>query len=184
MFLWIKGIWEELIRALKVSDWGLLPARELPWLRTGYALALQWKGRSAGYCGLLQPAIGRAWRILEPLGLLEVSVAPLLAESPRSLAPLAAYPAIARDAALVADEAVKHDDILNVVRRLALPELERVELFDIFRGPAIGSGRKSMAYSFVYRSGERTLTDEEANRFHDAIKQQLKKELEVEVREG
>ena len=41
-----------------------------------------------------------------------------------------------------------------------------------------------MAYSFTYRSLERTLTDEDANRYHEAVKNALKKELGVEVREG
>ena len=74
--------------------------------------------------------------------------------------------------------------MLGVVRKVAPKELEKVDLFDIFSAEGIGAGRKSMAYSFTYRSLTRTLTDEEANRFHEAVKSALKVELGVEVREG
>ena len=63
-----------------------------------------------------------------------------------------------------------------------LPNLERVELFDIFEDASIGEGKKSMAYSLVFRSAERTLTDDEVNKAHEQLRQKLAKGLGVELR--
>ena len=121
-----------------------------------------------------------------PVAVLEVQLAPILAHvfAGRLFAPMAAYPSVSRDAAFVVDQGVRHADVLKIVDKVAPKDLEKVELFDIFAGEGISAGKKSMAYSFTYRSLERTLTDEDANRYHEAVKNALKKELGVEVREG
>lgn len=67
---------------------------------------------------------------------------------------------------------------------MAPRELETVELFDIFMGGTIGAGKKSLAYAFTYRAADRTLTDDEVNRYHDGIKEKTRKEWQVEIREG
>jgi len=85
---------------------------------------------------------------------------------------------------MVVDENVRHEDVVRIVQKAAPPELTGVELFDIFRSEQIGQCRKSMAYSLVYRSSERTLTDEDANRYHETIKDALRNELKAEIREG
>jgi phenylalanyl-tRNA synthetase beta chain len=98
--------------------------------------------------------------------------------------PLAVHPAVDRDMALVADETLTHGEIHALLQRAAPVELTRIELFDIFRGGTIAPGRKSMAYSLTYRSTQRTLTDEEVNALHDGLKDVLRRELGVDVREG
>ncbi len=85
--------------------------------------------------------------------------------------------------ALLVPEDVKHSDIVNVIAEAAPPELENVALFDIFSGESVGPGQKSMAYSLRYRSSSRTLTDEEANAYHDRVKDALKSRLQIVVRD-
>ncbi|MEI6148899.1 MAG: hypothetical protein WCS01_07355, partial [bacterium] len=77
---------------------------------------------------------------------------------------------------------VSHESVLNVVSGVAPRELVDIRLFDVYRGESLGQDRKSMAYSMTYRSLERTLTDEEANAFHDRVKAALKQELNAEIR--
>ena len=55
---------------------------------------------------------------------------------------MAAYPSISRDAALIVEQNVKHEDILKIVEKVAPKELEKVELFDIFSGEGIGGAKK------------------------------------------
>ena len=136
--------------------------------------------------GLVKAEIRREWRITDPVAVLEVKSGPLMGHvfDGKSFTPIATYPSIARDMAMIVDEAIKHGDVLDVVRKVAPKELEKVELFDIFTGRGIASGKKSMAFSFTYRSLMRTLTDEEANQYHQTVKDALKRELGVEVRES
>jgi phenylalanyl-tRNA synthetase beta chain len=94
------------------------------------------------------------------------------------------FPSMSRDMALVVQQSVSHEDIMAIIRQNAGPELEKIELFDIFEGDAIGAGKKSMAYSVTYRSSARTLTDEEANVYHERVKDAIRSSLDVVIREG
>lgn len=185
MFLWIKGIWESLASAQHVAD-ARLQAATRPYFEAGYGVEVLVDGEVIGVLGLVKPEIRREWRMTEPVAVLEVRVDPLLKHVFKAMvfSQVAQYPAVTRDAAFICAQAVRHEDVLGVVRKVAPKELERVDLFDIFSAEGIGAGRKSMAYSFTYRSLTRTLTDEEANRFHETVKAALKAELGVEVREG
>jgi phenylalanyl-tRNA synthetase beta chain len=183
MFLWIKGIWEDLAAALNISS----HAQEkvsVHCLEAGHAVDLLIDGKPVGVMGLLKNDIRKEWRMTGPVAVLEVQLAPLLAHlfKGKSFVPMAAYPSVSRDAALLVEQGIKHDDVLKIVKKVAPKELEKVELFDIFLGEGISAGKKSMAYSFTYRSLTRTLTDEDANRYHELVKEALKKELGVEVR--
>jgi phenylalanyl-tRNA synthetase beta chain len=70
------------------------------------------------------------------------------------------------------------------VRQAKAPNLERVELFDVFRGKNVPVGQKSLAYAFTYRAADRTLTDAEANTAHAQVVERLKKELGATVRDS
>ncbi|KAK2596232.1 phenylalanyl-tRNA synthetase alpha subunit, mitochondrial [Conoideocrella luteorostrata] len=72
------------------------------------------------------------------------------------------------------------NDIMEIVRSVAGDVVEDVRVIDEFTHPK--TGRKSLAYRIVYRSLERTLTNEEANGFHEAVREALVKELGVELR--
>lgn len=185
MFLWIKGLWENLAAALGIPDHDHEQV-SVHCLEPGHAVNLLVDGKPVGVMGLLNKDLRREWRMTGPVAVLEVQLAPILAHvfKEKSFAPMAAFPSVSRDAAFVVEQGVKHEDILKIVKKVAPKELEKVELFDIFTGEGIGAGKKSVAYSFTYRSLTRTLTDEDANRYHELVKDALKKELGVEVREG
>jgi phenylalanyl-tRNA synthetase beta chain len=55
-------------------------------------------------------------------------------------------------------------------------------LFDLYRGDPLPAGRKSLAYSIAYRASDRTLTDEEVNRFHQRLIERVTRDLGVELR--
>lgn len=96
------------------------------------------------------------------------------------------YPAVDRDVAVVVARTTRHAEIAAAFKRAKVPLMERVTLFDIFvddAGEKLPADRKSMAYSVRYRSPEKTLTDVEVNRAHDAVKAALKSCLGCEFRE-
>ena len=55
--------------------------------------------------------------------------------------------------------ATTHEAVMAVVKQAKPANLERVELFDVFRGKNVPEGQKSLAFALTYRSAERTLTD-------------------------
>ena len=116
----------------------------------------------------------------------EVELAPLLAggERERTFRELPKFPAVVRDVALVVDEDVPHGDILAAILKNRNKVLERVELFDIYRGSSIPTGKKSMAYSLTFRAPDRTLTDTEVNGAHEQVKRSISQTLKCEIRES
>ncbi len=84
--------------------------------------------------------------------------------------------------AFIAPDNLTHKQVVDFIQKAGLANLEKVELFDIFEGASVGEGRKSMAYSLIFRSSERTLTDEEVNKAYEKIRMKLEKGLGVELR--
>jgi phenylalanyl-tRNA synthetase beta chain len=99
-----------------------------------------------------------------------------------ALTPLARFPAVTRDIAVVVDEAFRAGEIVEEVRALAEPHIESVRLFDCYRGAPIAAGKKSLAYTIAYRAADRTLTDEEVNSFHAAVVDRLVRRFSLELR--
>ena len=75
-------------------------------------------------------------------------------------------------------------DLKDVLERVQDDKELLVELFDIYRGSSIPTGKKSMAYSLTFRAPDRTLTDTEINGAHEQLKRSLLQTLQCEIRES
>jgi phenylalanyl-tRNA synthetase beta chain len=96
------------------------------------------------------------------------------------------FPSVSRDIAMIVPEKLTHAEILRVIEEPAEPLLEGVQLFDVFEareGVTSGPPGKSLAYTLTYRDKNRTLTNEEVTEVHARIRERLKRELGVTLRE-
>jgi len=96
------------------------------------------------------------------------------------------FPAVTRDIAMIVPEALTHEEIINEISRANESLLENIEFFDVFTGQEaahLGLGKKSLAYTLTYRDKNRTLTNEEVTEVHARIRERLKRELGVTLRE-
>ena len=84
---------------------------------------------------------------------------------------------------MLVPEGTAHEAVLNAVNHARPANLEKVELFDIFRAENLPAGQKSMAYAFTYRHPDRTLTDAEVNAAHQKVVEQFKSGLGAVIRE-
>jgi phenylalanyl-tRNA synthetase beta chain len=84
--------------------------------------------------------------------------------------------------ALLVDDEVLVQDIENIIRNKGGKILENVKLFDVYKGSQIPKGKKSVAYSIVYRMPNRTLTDSEVSKVHNKIVRTLENNLGAELR--
>jgi phenylalanyl-tRNA synthetase beta chain len=139
-----------------------------------------------GEFGLLLPPLARQYDLRDTVLLAELNLDLLLARRnpAKAFRPLAAFPAIRRDVAMIVPEATTHEAVLQAVKQAKPANLETTELFDVFRGKNVPPGQKSMAYAFTYRHAERTLTDAEVNAAHEKLVAQLKQRLQAVVRES
>ncbi|BAP18111.1 phenylalanine--tRNA ligase subunit beta [cyanobacterium endosymbiont of Epithemia turgida] len=92
------------------------------------------------------------------------------------------YPAVERDLAFFASLKVSVADLTQVINEAGGKLLVGVELFDQYQGENVPKGERSLAFSLVYRAGNRTLTDEDVEPIHDKIRNALVKKFKVTLR--
>lgn len=92
------------------------------------------------------------------------------------------YPSMTRDLALIVDEDVLFGDIKKIVLGHGKDLVEQVEIFDIYRGNQIPENKKSIAFSIIYRSHERTLKENEINQIQESIIKDLEDNLDAKLR--
>jgi phenylalanyl-tRNA synthetase beta chain len=145
----------------------LRPAQRLPW-HPGRCAEVLVGETVVGYAGQLHPAV------VERTGLpkgtcaveLDLDAIPI---TERLRAPsVSPFPAVFQDVALVVAEDVAAQSVVDAVRDGAGDLLEDVRLFDVYTGPQIGEGRKSLAMALRFRAPDRTLTEDEASAARDA----------------
>ncbi|CRF28625.1 phenylalanyl-tRNA synthetase subunit beta [Mycobacterium tuberculosis] len=136
-----------------------------------------------GTLGQLHPALQQQ-KDLADTYVLEVEMDALseLAAERFTYAPLPRYPAITRDMALVVDRSVIVGDLLDKARKTAGSLLESIQVFDIYTGERLGADKKSVAISLVYRTSERTLTDDEVSELHGRVVNELESAFSAELR--
>jgi phenylalanyl-tRNA synthetase beta chain len=151
----------------------------------GTAAEIVVDGRSIGECGEAAPALVKGMRLTTPLFIAVIQVDPLVSGKKRNIrfTRIPQFPSTSRDVAFIADKSLEHSEVMKVIGKAKLKNLEKVELFDLFEDEnTLGEGRKSMAYSLTFRAPDRTLTDKEVNAAHEKLRARLAETLDVELR--
>jgi phenylalanyl-tRNA synthetase beta chain len=94
------------------------------------------------------------------------------------------YPAVRQDLAFIVPEDVPAGDLIDAAHEAAGPELREMRVFDVYHGPQVGEGRKSLAFSVEFQSAERTLSDEDAAGLRQRIADALRERFDAELRSG
>ncbi|ABM14114.1 phenylalanine--tRNA ligase subunit beta [Mycolicibacterium vanbaalenii] len=148
-------------------EFTLRAGRYLPW-HPGRCAEIVVGDVVVGHAGQLHPAV------VERSGLpkgtcaveLDLDAVPLTERLP---APgVSPFPAVFQDVALIVDEDIEAQSVVDAVRDGAGELLEDVRIFDVYTGPQIGDGRKSLALALRFRAPDRTLTEDEASAARDA----------------
>ncbi|MFT8348240.1 phenylalanine--tRNA ligase subunit beta [Clostridium saccharoperbutylacetonicum] len=93
------------------------------------------------------------------------------------------FPAVTRDIALLVDDSLLVQEIDDTIKRAGGNLVEKVELFDIYKGKQIPEGKKSIAYAIWYRDENKTLTDKDVNKVHEKILKSLEYKLGATLRD-
>jgi phenylalanyl-tRNA synthetase beta chain len=141
-----------------------------------------------GFIGQLMAAHANELGATGPVVVGEIAVEPILELFSRvqTFREIDKFPSVTRDIAMIVPEQLSHAEIFSVIKKVPEPLLAAVELFDLFSGEGgmdLGAGKKSLAYTLTYRDKARTLTNDEINVIHARIRERLKEELSVELRE-
>jgi phenylalanyl-tRNA synthetase beta chain len=182
-FFTAKSLLAMLLDTLGV-DWRLADGGPA-FLHPGRAAELLAGGHEVGWVGELHPLVARAFELDEPPAVLELDLGTVLAAAagPRQYDDLITYPAVFQDIAVVVDEAVEAQTVVDTVRAAGGPELRAARVFDLYRGDQVAEGRKSLAIRLEFRAADRTLTDEEVAGRREQVKAALNRELGASLRE-
>jgi phenylalanyl-tRNA synthetase beta chain len=164
----IKGVLEALGAALRV-ELECRPGAQ-PFLHPGRCAAVLCNGEPLGWLGELHPLVAREWHI-DGAAVMELELDRLLsiAAAERAYRDVISYPALRQDLAVVLPEQVPAANVLEVVSAAADELLDEVGVFDVYSGPQVGEGRRSLALSLSFRAPNRTLTDEDVAPLRERI---------------
>jgi phenylalanyl-tRNA synthetase beta chain len=174
----MKGVVEALAAALHIE----LPvaASTEPFLHPGRTGRLG----DGGFLGELHPRVAEAFGIDRTVSVFEIDLEELERRAPRTFLyrDVMSFPPVRQDIAVVVGADVPAADLLAMVREAGGELLVGAEVFDVYQGPQVGEGRKSLAIHLVFQAEDRTLTDQDADAARDRIVSALRDSLNAELR--
>jgi phenylalanyl-tRNA synthetase beta chain len=181
----VQGVLEALAAALRVPVECRAAAGRHPFLHPGRAAKVFVAGEPLGWLGELHPLV--AARDLQGAAVMELDLDRLVAAAVqgaegRKYSDLISFPALRLDLAVALPRQVPAADVLEVVREAAGALLADVQVFDVYEGPQVGEGLRSLALALSFRAGERTLADEDVAPVRARIVAALSERLGGELR--
>jgi phenylalanyl-tRNA synthetase beta chain len=155
----------------------------LPCLHPGRSARITRCGKTIGWIGELHPQLVQEFDFTYAPVLFEVEYGPALTAKMPRFAEISRFPRVRRDLAVVVDEKVSLRQLHDRVTFAASSLLRDIRVFDVFRGPGIEIGRKSVALGLIFQDNSRTLADEDADRLLAAIRADLSATLGAGFRE-
>jgi phenylalanyl-tRNA synthetase beta chain len=172
----MKGVVEALAAALRAPL--AVEAASEPFLHPGRSARL---GR-AGVLGELHPLVAEEWGIDATVSLFEIDLDELRSDDVVVYRDVLTYPPVRQDIAVVVTGDTPAGDVLAHVRESAGDLLAGCEVFDVYEGPQVGDGRKSLAIHLVFQAPDRTLTDDEADGARERIVAALAERFDATLR--
>ena len=184
-----KGVVESLLGAMRVEKVryrAVDAANEaFGFAQPGRAAEVLAGGAVLGWIAELHPAVLAAWDVEAPVAAFELDLEALIKASHDELPykDVPTLPAVEMDLALIVDESVSCERLLQVIGSAGGKHLADARLFDVYRDPKhVGVGKKSMAFALQYRADDHTLTSQEAEELHGKLVQKVCRATGAQVR--
>jgi phenylalanyl-tRNA synthetase beta chain len=156
---------------------------EHPALQSGQAAKIIRGGVEVGVVGKLHPTISKRFDLEKGAYLFEVDAERCFAALIPVAETVSKFPSIRRDIAVIVKDKVRSSELVEAAES-AVPELVRdVRIFDVYKGPSIEEGLKSIALGLILQGTSRTLTDEDADAVMTTVLGRLKAEFGAELRD-
>jgi phenylalanyl-tRNA synthetase beta chain len=158
------------------------PAAALACLHPGRCARILRQGREVGWLGELHPSLVKELDFVHTPVLFELEIAALGVQKPQ-YREISRFPQVRRDLAMVVDETVALSALAERVRLAASSLLCELRIFDVYRGPGVEAGRKSVALGLIFQDISRTLTDQDVEQAIASIVTDLRTSLKAKIRE-
>ena len=155
---------------------------EHPALAPGQTARVSINGQSIGIVGRLHPRLARELDLPKPLFLADLNLSPLLSGQVTAFKAISRYPRVLRDLAVVVDDSIAWQQIVDAVESLGDSRIQSVELFDVYRGTGVPEGCQSLALSLSLQDPEKTLDDVAIQEMVDQVVRTLGERTGAELR--
>lgn len=184
-FFTLKGMAEEMLKVLGVKGVRFEAESEYGVYHPGRCARISVGDEELGIMGEVHPDVSEKFGIGTRAYVCELFFDSVIrhANIEKAYEPLPKYPATSRDIALLVDEDIQVGDIERIIKEQGKTILEKVQLFDVYRGKQVAEGKKSVAFALTYRDKNKTLTDEDVAKVHDKVLEALKEEVNAVLRE-
>lgn len=182
-FFTLKGVVENLLDTLAIREYDVDAKSDDPTFHPGRCAVLSKDGEEFGIIGEVHPLVCANYGINTRVYVGKLKLRKLFAmmDTQHSYVPMPKFPASTRDLALLCDDALPVMTMEKAIKAAAGKILEKIELFDVYKGSQIAQGKKSVAFNISMRASDRTLTDEEVNGAMSKILKALE-ELGAQIR--
>ncbi|MFH1943806.1 MAG: phenylalanine--tRNA ligase subunit beta, partial [bacterium] len=179
----LKGVVESIFFGVKLKRIYLVGEKKTL-LKPETSLHIRCAGKKTGLLGEVRKELLDAWDISNRVFVFEIDVGALkrTMTSRTKYSPIPKFPSIKRDLAVVVDESVLVGSLMECIRCTGGKTLKSVELFDIYRGKQIPSGKKSVAFSLTFLSFTRTLKEEEVDPIVSSVLEALSASFSARLR--
>lgn len=155
-----------------------------PFLHMGQSADMLWQGQVIGWLGQLHPLIAKAMD-LPTTWVAQLDIKPLLAmrERQRSIVSPSKFPQVRRDIAVLVDDKIAVQDLMNTIRQAGGALLKDTWLFDVYQGDKLPAGKRSLAFGLVWQDEAVTLSDEQVNQAMQAVVSALSEQHGASLRD-
>lgn len=183
-FFSLKGVVEEFIRRFGIENAEYKAMTDNTTFHPGRTASIEVGGESIGIIGEIHPDVLENYDMKERCMVAELDFKTIMEHSTldKKYSPLPKYPSTSRDIALLVDLDTEVREIEKIILANGQNLVEKTELFDVYTGDQVDEGKKSVAYSIIYRSKDNTLTDEEVVPVHEKILSELEEKLNAILR--
>lgn len=155
----------------------------LPVLRPGRSARIYRNATPIGWVGEMHPQITKALNFATTAFLFELDITSAFLCKQLKYEKISKFPSVRRDLAIVVDEGVPLAVLQENVTVSASGLLSELRVFDVYRGPSIETGRKSVALGLILQDSSRTLTDVDADAVVTAVAARLRDVLSATIRD-
>lgn len=184
-FYTLKGVCENLLSLSRIAGARYVACGDNPTFHPGRcAKIVLADGAEAGILGEVHPTVAATYGLDSGTLIAALDFAVLFAHRSVEVEykPLPKFPASTRDFSFVCEEALEVGHIEDVMAKAGGKLVEDIRLFDIYRGPQVGEGKKSVSMRVTLRAADRTLTVEECDKAAGKIVAALDRELGLKLR--
>lgn len=180
----IKGVVEEILAKVNIYNVSFDSTVSQPYLHPGKSCQLVLGEKSLGFIGEVHPEVLNNFTIEQPVYLFELDVDAIIASAGQyaQFKTLSKFPDVKRDSALLLDESISADQVMDIVNKSKIRLVESASIFDLYTGKGVPVGKKSLAIRVCYRDLEKTLTEAEVTKSHDKLIRSICHLLDAEIR--